>query len=342
MLQKKLKSWAIELRASFLTATIVSIFLGTSIAWVRNGVFNLEYFSLALIGGVFLHLGTNVINDYFDHKSGNDEINKEFVRPFSGGSRTIQMRLLSPREVFAGALLFYIFGTAIGLYLTWTRGPVVLVLGFIGLLSGFFYTAPPFHWANKGLGEVMVGVNFGCLMTLGAYYVQTQMLALEPILASIPVSLLISAVLYINEFPDYSADKAVGKNTLVVRLGRNKAVFGYALIMLGAYVSIILSALGGITPMPTILALLPLPLAVEALLHALKFHSNSFGLVPSNALTVVCHLFTSVLLSLGYLAYGLETMSPGYILIVFIVGISASFMFFSYFQIKKKKNIQGA
>jgi 1,4-dihydroxy-2-naphthoate octaprenyltransferase len=312
--------------------------LGTSIAWVRNGAFNLEYFSLALVGGIFLHLGTNVINDYFDYKSGNDEINKEFVRPFSGGSRTIQMRLLSPREVFVGAILFYIVGTVIGLYLTWVRGPFVLVLGLVGLLSGFFYVAPPLNWAGRGFGEVIVGINFGCLVTLGAYYVQTQTLTFEPILASIPVALLISAVLYINEFPDYVADKAVGKNTLVVRLGRRKAVLGYALIVLGAYVAIILSAIGGVTPIQTMVALVPLPLAMEAVLHAEKFHSKSFNLIPSNALTVVCHLFTSVMLSIGYLMYSLEILTPGYILVVLVFVISALFTFFSYFQIRRQKH----
>src|SRR3990170_8082279 len=141
-MKSKLESWIIALRAPFLTATFVSIFLGTVIAWVRNDTFNVGYFLLALLGGVFLHLGANVSNDYFDHKSGADEVNKEFVRPFSGGSRTIQLGLLSPREVLAGALLFYAAAIMIGAYFTFTVGPVVIVLGLVGVVSGFFYAAP--------------------------------------------------------------------------------------------------------------------------------------------------------------------------------------------------------
>lgn len=333
----KLRIWIAELRAPFLTATLVSIILGTAIAWTKNDTFSLEYFLLALIGGVFLHLGTNVANDYYDHKSGNDEVNKEYVRPFSGGSRTIQLGLLTPKEVLSGALLFYTLATLIGMYLSWIRGPFVLVLGLIGLISGFFYTAPPVNWAGKGIGEALVGINFGALMTLGAYYIQTQNVALEPLVASIPVSLLIAAVLYINEFPDYVADKTVGKNTLVVRLGRSRAVYGYALIVLGAFASVFLSALFGIMPPTTLFALIPFPLAVEAVKHASKFHSESFSLVPANAMTIILHFLTSLLISLGYLGQRFEVTSLSNILVMSLVGMCALFTAYFFLKITKAK-----
>lgn len=336
-LRRKLRHWGMELRSSFLTATIVSIILGTSIAWMRNGVFSLGYFLLALIAGVFLHAGTNVINDYFDYKSGNDEVNRDFVRPFSGGSRMIQLGLLTPLEVLSGALLFYALGVSIGLYLTWTLGPIVLLLGLIGVFSGFFYTAPPFNWASKGVGEALVGINFGLLMTLGSYYVQTGMLAVEPLTASLPVSLLIAAVLYINEFPDYSADKAVGKDTLVVRLGRGRAVYGYIVMMLGAYGSLALGVLSGIMPVSTLIGFVTLPLAVSAIKYALKHHSSSFELVPANVFTIVCHLFTSLLLSLGYLIEGFGAQNLGYIML--IGGAYALFTVYVYRHIEKQRNV---
>jgi len=336
-MKRKLQSWLVELRAPFLTATFVSIILGTAIAWTRNNVFNMEYFLLALIGGVFLHLGTNVVNDYYDHRSGNDEVNKEFVRPFSGGSRTIQSGLLKPREVLSGALVFYTLATLIGFYLAWARGPFVLVLGLIGLVSGFFYTAPPLNWVSRGVGEALVGVNFGALMTLGAYYVQTQQLPLEPLVASLPISLLIAAVLYINEFPDYAADKTVGKNTVVVRLGRGKAVYGYMFLVVGAYVSVVLSVVLGITPVYTLLALIPVPLALEALRHTSRFHSESFSLVPANATTIIIHLLTSLLVSLGYLLARFELLSLGYLIAMAFVGLCFLFTTRFYVQIWKSK-----
>jgi 1,4-dihydroxy-2-naphthoate octaprenyltransferase len=336
-MKKKLKNWIVELRAPFLTATVVSIILGTAIAWTRNNVFNPGYFLLALVGGVFAHLGTNVANDYFDHRSGNDEVNKEFVRPFSGGSRTIQQGLLTPKEVLSGAVLFFAVATLIGAYLAWATGPLVLVLVAVGLISGFFYTAPPFNWVSKGIGETLVGINFGALMTLGAYYVQTQKAAIEPVIASIPVSLLIAAVLYINEFPDYVADKTVGKNTVVVRLGRNKAVYGYVLIVLGAYISIFLSALAGITPLYTLVALIPLPLAIESIRHASIFHSESSSLVPANAMTILIHLFTSLLISFGYLGQSFETLSTGYVIIMSLIAVCTVFLAYFYLKIENAK-----
>lgn len=331
----KLKSWVMELRAPFLTATLVSIILGTVIAWFRNDVFNPTYFVLALLGGAFAHIGTNVANDYYDHKSSNDEINQEFVRPFSGGSRTIQLGLLRPGEVLLGSLLFFGAATSIGLYLTLVSGPLVPVFVAVGLVSGFFYTAPPFNWVSRGVGEFLVGANFGALMTLGAYYVQTGALAVEPLLVSVPVSLLIAAVLYINEFPDYVADKAVGKKTLVVRLGRDKAVLGYAAMVFGAFASILLAVLTGIAPSYVVLALIPLPVALESVRHAFRFHSESSNLVPSNAMTIVLHLTTSLLISFGYLMSRFEIASLGYLLTLSAVAVCALFTARSWLQIKK-------
>jgi len=334
-MKSKLRIWIAELRAPFLTATLVSIFLGTAIAWARNDAFNLEYFLLALLGGVFLHLGANVANDYFDHKSGNDEVNKEFVRPFSGGSRTIQLGLLSPREVLGGALLFYAAAILIGAYFALTVGAFVLILGLVGVLSGFFYTAPFLNWASKGVGEALVGINFGALMTLGAFYVQTGMVSLEPLAASIPVSLLIAAVLYINEFPDYVADKTVGKRTLVVRWGRAKAVYAYAAIVLGAYVFVLLNVVLGITPPQVLFALIPLPLAVEGVRHALRFHSEPYRLVPANALNIVFHLLTSLLLSCGYLVYSFELGSIASYSVMAVVGVCALLTVHFYLKTRK-------
>ncbi|MFQ6059500.1 MAG: prenyltransferase, partial [Anaerolineae bacterium] len=208
MFRDKFKLWREEVRAPFFTATIVPIVLGAVIAWVRVGTFHWGFFLLTLIGGLCLHAGTNVVNDYFDHLSGNDEINVEFVRPFTGGSRMIQKGLLQPQEVLRGALAFFAAGSLIGLYLAYARGPIILILGLMGVFCGFFYTAPPVYLARWGIGEFIVGVNFGLLMTLGSYYVQTRALAWEPVVAAIPVALLIAGVLYINEFQDVPADQA--------------------------------------------------------------------------------------------------------------------------------------
>jgi len=297
----KLEIWLAEVRAPFFTATIVPILLGAMIAWTRTGTPHLGYFLLTMLGGLLLHTGTNVANDYFDHRSGTDDVNVEFVRPFTGGSRMIQNGLLTPREVISGALAAFALACVVGLYLAYVRGPLIFVLGLLGIFSGFFYTAPPFNLVSRGIGEFFIGLNFGVLMTLGSYFVQTGQLAWEPVVASIPVGLLIVGVLYINEFQDAPADGAVGKDHLVVRLGRKRAALGYLLLMVTTYAVIVLAALLRITSPFTLIALATLPVAVRAIGVARAHYDEYLKLVPANAATVFLHLLTGLLLSAGYL-----------------------------------------
>ncbi len=298
----RIKIWLKEIRAPFLTASTAPVLLGSAIAYTYDpGMFNFWHFVLVLIGGICLHIGANVVNDYFDYKSGTDNINVEYVRPFTGGSRMIQEGLMSPREVFIEAMVFFAIGGVIGLYLAFQDRILVIVLGIAGAFSGFFYTAPPVDLAKRGIGELFIGLNFGILMTLGAYYVQIGSLAWEPVLASIPISLLIATVLYINEFQDYTADKAAGKRHLVVRLGKRKAAKGHAVLLGAVYVYIaIVVALGLISPL-SMLAFMTLPLAITSMRFSRDFYSDPFKIVPANVSTVQCHIAVGVLMTLGYL-----------------------------------------
>lgn len=303
-MRSKLSLWLEEVRAPFFTATIVPVLLGSAVAWAREDTFHWGFFFLALLGGLFLHAGTNVANDYYDHLSGADENNFTFVRPYTGGSRMIQRGLLSPREVLTGALLFFAAGALIGLYLALERGPWLWLLGLVGIFSGFFYTAPPFRLAATGLGELFVGLNFGLLMTLGAYYVQAQELAWEPVITAIPVALLIAGVLYINEFQDMEADAGAGKTHLVVRLGRRRGVLLYEGIVGGTYLAIVVGvAAGAVSPF----ALLALPTALiglQAVRTARRHYDEYLKLAPANAATVMIHMLAGLLLALGYVLEG--------------------------------------
>ncbi|MHA1950273.1 MAG: 1,4-dihydroxy-2-naphthoate octaprenyltransferase [Candidatus Thorarchaeota archaeon] len=327
--------WFSEMRAPFLTAAIVPVILGTCIAWASTGVFLLDVFLLTLIAGMFLHVGANISNDYYDHKSGSDDINVDYVRPFTGGSRMIQKGWMSPREVFAEAMVFFILGGGIGIYLAYTRGWEVLILGVIGMGSGFFYTAPPFRFVSRGYGEVFIGLNFGVLMTLGAYFVQTQVLAWEAVWPSLPVAILITAVLYINEFPDHDADKAVGKFTIVVRLGRERASKGYVVLMTAVYLSIIIPIILNLTNWYTILGLTTIPVAVLASRYALKHYDKSLPLIPSYASTVVNHLFTGLFIAWSYILIGLGR-DPVCVLIWGLGFLALSFGFYIFTERKAK------
>jgi 1,4-dihydroxy-2-naphthoate octaprenyltransferase len=289
-----------SLRAPFFTGVIVPVTLGSILAWYHTGNFFWGYFILTMIGSIALHAGANTINDYFDHFSGNDPVNKEYVRPFSGGSRLIQNKTLTPKNMLTISLTCYAIAISIGLFLVATRGLPILFLGIIGVASGILYVAPWVNLAASGIGEIAIAMNFGVLSVLGSYYVQAQTFSWEALLASIPVALLITAILWINEFPDFNADKAVGKTHWVVRLGRKKSAVVFMIMMALVYVSILL--LGILYPGRwVLLGLLSLPLSIRVVANALKHYDQIPQLVPSNAGTILAHALTGVLLCIGYL-----------------------------------------
>ena len=314
LLKRKAFAWFLAVRMPFLTGSVSPVLLGGAISWATRGQLSWGLFFLTILAGGLMHLGVNVINDYFDHESGNDDINVDFIRPFSGGSRVIQMGLLSSPEMLAGAAVLFAIPSGIGIYLAFAAGPLVILFGIAGLLSGIFYVGKPFNWNYHGLGEILVGLNFGTLMTLGAYYVQTGRLDWTPAIASIPVAALIAAVLYINEFPDFAADKAVGKRTWVVRLGRPHATHLYAVLMAVPYVTVLAAVAAGTLPVTTLIALISLPLAVQAVRVAYRWHSQPVELAPANALTIIIHLSTGLLLTLGYVWNGSNLSGLGYVI----------------------------
>jgi 1,4-dihydroxy-2-naphthoate octaprenyltransferase len=174
----------------------------------------------------------------------------------------------------------------------------------------FLYSFKVAYWGH-GLGELFVGLGFGPIMVLGTYYVQAQSFTWGALWASIPVALLIAGVLYINEFPDYSADGAVDKNTLVVVLGRRAAVPGYYALIMGAYVVIVLGVVLSLLPWVTLVALLTLPLAWRGIQGARRFYADTPQLIPTNAITIQVHLLTGLLLTLGVV---LSTLLERYVL----------------------------
>jgi len=295
----RFKVWMRAMRAPFFQAVVVPTILGTVIAWYRSGIFYWQYFLLATLAVVFINAGTNLANDYFDHQSASDDINRD-VTPFSGGSRVIQENLISPGKVHRSSLIFFGLAAVIGLYLTFVRGPVVLIIGILGVLLGYFYTASPIKIGYRGWGEFVAGLNCGPLVVAGAYYVQAQTLSLEVLFISIPVGLLIAAILYINEFPDYACDRAAGKNTLIVKMGRERARKGFYSLLLSAYLFIILGAILRIFPWTVILSLLSFPLAWKTMKIAHSSYANTQGLIPAMSGTVTIHLSVGLLLSSGY------------------------------------------
>ena len=302
---KKFALYMQELRAPFFTASIVPVILGASVAWFHSGEFHWMLFFLTLAGGVLLHAGTNVINDFFDHKSGDDEVNVDYVRPFTGGSRMIQKGLLTPKQVLWESIFVYMGAAAIGAVLVVYRGYPILILGAIGMLCGYSYTGPPLLLASRGVGELVVGVNFGILMSIGSYYVQTGRFALEPALAAGPIAFLILLVLFINQFQDVKADALTGKRNLVVRLGTRKSSRVYLAIISLTYLWILVFVWFRLMSPFALLALLSVPIAAKATAVALVHYDSPKSLVPANAGAIMVHLSVGLLISLAYVLEGI-------------------------------------
>ena len=287
-------------RLPFLSGTIVPIVLGILIA-ASHGVFDLVAAALTIVGGASVHLGLNVANDVFDTALGADDAN---VTPtqFSGGSRVIQYGLVSFRQMATIATAFYLAAGAIGLVLMALYGsPALLVIGVAGIIISLGYTAPPLKFVYRGLGEIAVAIGFGPLMLLGAYVVQTRgTLAWEPVVASIPVALLIALILYVNEIPDRRGDAFAGKRTLPVRFSRDAVIGGYNAAAVGAYVALVGGVVVGVLPIPTLLMLLTIPLARQVSSGLAPNYDNPYGLMAVMGVNVKLHLLAGLLLFAAY------------------------------------------
>ncbi|HYY91062.1 MAG TPA: 1,4-dihydroxy-2-naphthoate octaprenyltransferase [Candidatus Dormibacteraeota bacterium] len=297
--------WLKTMRVPFLQATFVPVILGGVIAFQAAHAFNLSTFLLTLLGASLFHIATNMLNDHFDFRSGNDLLVKH-QNPFAGGGRVLTAGLVKPSTHLLVASLCIIFGCLIGLYLIFSLSlPYLFVLGLIGLVSSYFYVGPPFRFAYRGIGELIVGINFGPVMTLGAYYVQAGNFAWEPLLASIPIGLLVAAILWINEFPDMDADGAVGKRTLVLRLGYSRSIRVYMGMVAAAYLLLVIYALLAVfsvlptTSLASLVALLSLPFALKAVKVLRANYKDPHAIIPANANTIFLHLAFGGLAILG-------------------------------------------
>jgi 1,4-dihydroxy-2-naphthoate polyprenyltransferase len=292
--------WLKACRLPFLTASLAPVLLGNAVAWQQQGSLDGPIFLLTLLGVALLHCATNMANDYFDHRTRNDELNVHYSL-VSGGSRVIQEKALRPAQVLGGALALFGAGALLGLYLAWTlRSPVVLVLGAVGLLSGFFYTGSPVQIGYRGCGEVVVAVAFGPLVVFGSYFVQTLQHSWTPWLAAVPLGIWVGLILYINEFPDYEADSLVHKRTLVVLLGRERAIRLYHGLVFFSYLYTAVMVSVRALPPGAILALLSLPLAWRCYTVSKRNYLDPKALRPANLLTIAVHLLWGLLLSLGF------------------------------------------
>ena len=284
------------LRAPFLTGSVVPVIIGAALAF-KEGEFVFSYFLVALIGVAGLHLGANLLNDYYD-AGGSDPINLRLT-PFSGGSRVIQNGEVAKGAVLAMALLFFAIGVFAGFWFVFKGRPLVFVIGLMGFAAGWIYSAPPLQLMSRGWGEVLIFFAFGPLVSLGTYYVMSGSLSGSAFLLGIPQGFFITGVIWINQFPDYEADRQAGKNNLVVRLGPKISRNFYCAIMLMAYVSVVLMIfLRGISPL-ILISFFSFPLAFKAIRILWREYLSHEGLIPAQALTIQALIAHGLILSMA-------------------------------------------
>jgi 1,4-dihydroxy-2-naphthoate octaprenyltransferase len=275
--------------------------LGITIA-AASGSFDLLAAILTVVGASFVQLGLNVANDVFDATQGADDANVTPTR-YSGGSRVIQYGLLTLRQMAALGASFYLAAVAVGFVLLWLRGsPALLAIGVAGVIVSIAYTAPPVRLVYRGLGEVAVALGFGPLMLIGAYVVQTRgEVSWAPVVASVPIALLVALILYVNEIPDRRGDARVGKRTLPVRFSREAVIRGYDAAVIVAYGAVVAGVLTAILPVTALLALVTIPLALRVHAGLLPNYDNPYGLMAVMAVNVQLHLLVGALLFVAYL-----------------------------------------
>ena len=290
----KLKVWLLETRPQFLILSVVLAFLGTSIAWYE-GFFHLGYAVLAFGGLLLAHVSVNVLNDYFDYRSGIDLATER--TPFSGGSGILPAALLAPRQVFWLGTVSFLLATVIGVYFVIVIGWLLLPLLLVGALCILLYT--PFILKRRW-PEWSPGVGLGALPILGAYFVQTAAYSWPALIAAIPSGILVHNLLFLNEFPDVEADMTANRKTLPITMGKEKASIIYSVLMVAVYLWIVGWVIAGIMPVFALIALLTLPFSIKSIQGARK-HQDMNRLMPAMANNVLVVLLTQLLLGIGYI-----------------------------------------
>ena len=299
-------------RLPFLSATLIPVAIGLAIA-AANGFFDVLPAVLTVIGAAAVHLGLNVANDVFDTRLGADDAN---VNPtqYSGGSRVIQYGLVSLSGMQRLGLVFYAVATVIGLILLALRpSPALLAIGILGIILSVGYTAPPLKLVYRGLGEITTAIGFGPLMLLGAYVVQSGgSIETAAVVASLPVAILVALILYVNEVPDRPSDARAGKRTLVVRLPQRTVITIYDVAAAVAFAIIVAGVVLRLLPLPALLALLAVPLALRVHRGLETYYDQPYGLMAVMATNIKLHLVVGVTLLGSYLAVVLvQLLAPG-------------------------------
>lgn len=297
--------WVRASRAPFLTASLFSVVLGAAVARWDGHALSGQLLLATMVGVAGAHLGVNLANDYADHLMGSDTVNR-YRSPYNGGSGVIQAGMASPRSVLYASVVCLGAAAVVGVWLAAIRGPVILVLMALGFVLGVGYSADPLKLMRTGWGEAVAGLCCGPLVAFGAYFVLAGRASTSVLWPSLPCGILVSAILVINEVPDYEADRSVRKDNLVVRYGRRAGVRLHGSLLVLTYALIALFPLVGRMPWQAAVAALTIPIAWRAMRTALRRAEEPAALVPASARTIMLHTAIALIITGGYLISALD------------------------------------
>ncbi|MCB2212920.1 1,4-dihydroxy-2-naphthoate octaprenyltransferase [bacterium] len=295
--------WLRASRPFSFTASATPILLGTALAFYQTGHVDVIMFVAALLGGVLLHAGTNLISDYFDYSKGVDR------EETYGGSRILVEKTMQPKDVLTGGLIAFGLAFLIGVYLVWSYGWPIVMFGLAGIAGGYFYTAGPVGYKYRALGEFLVFTLMGPLMVWGAHFVQVGELQwmvqvgnvqIAPLLVSLPVGILVAAILFANNLRDIEDDNESGYHTQASLLGRKKARIVYAGFLYSAYLVLVALVVFKMMPIWALLPFISIPAALKVnkvIQESLKHDRGHLAMV--DVMTAQLHFQFGILLTIG-------------------------------------------
>jgi 1,4-dihydroxy-2-naphthoate octaprenyltransferase len=252
-----MRIWLMAARPRTLPAAIAPVLVGTAAVEQAGELPRWGAFLAALVGSIFIQIGTNLANDYSDAKRGADTADR------LGPVRVTASGMVTPQRVMRATWIAFAVAVACGIYLTLVAGWVILVIGVLSIAAGVLYTGGPRPYGYAGFGEVFVFLFFGLVAVNGSYYVQLEELDTLPLLLSISIGFLATAIIVVNNVRDVETDRRAGKNTLAVRIGRERAVDLYRTLILLAFLTLVNAVILGDSSYWPLLGLLAAPLAIK-------------------------------------------------------------------------------
>ena len=290
-----ISTWLRVIRVRFLLASVVAVSAGLAITWWQTANITLFDAVLTMAGVLCLHASVDLLNDYWDFKRGIDTTTQR--TKMSGGSGVLPDGLLKPAQVYVAGIIFLIIGASIGIYFVATDGVIIGIILAFAVVSIYFYSTKLVNW---GLAEVFVTIK-GTMIVVGTYFVQTQQITEPVVLCGIIVGVLSSLVLFITSFPDYDADKAKGRKTLVISLGKQNSCSILWVFPAIAYGITITAVISEIFPISCLIILATIPLIIKSG-HKLKQNYEELtNLIPAMSSTLYFSRITGALLVVGFL-----------------------------------------